>query len=369
MMGSRRLMVKYMRQAIFPVCFALALLTLTRPGDSTEKPLELPFEGHQPRVAALPSGHAAVMAFGQSDDVFCTHLDDSASTCSVPVRVAHVPGLMLGMRRGPQVAATTSSLVVTACGASGDLQCWTSADEGRTWSSPVSINEKPGSAREGLTSLARGADNSFYAAWLENRGDGHQVSISHTADGGKSWGANVCVYRSPDGTVCECCQPQIDVRQRDGKVVVMWRNWLGGARDMYVAESNDDAAHFSAAVKLGSGTWPLRACPMDGGGISAEIGTTFTSVWRRENKLYETRGAAPETLVGEGRNAAAAFDSARQVLYTAWQGPQDTILLRTGDQPARQIGKGRYPSLAALPNGGAVIVWESNGRMTATTTI
>ena len=48
----------------------------------------------------------------------------------------------------------------------------------------------------------------------------------------------------------------------------MWRNSLDGARDMFVSESRDGGRTFSNARKLGSGTWPLKACPMDGGHLA-----------------------------------------------------------------------------------------------------
>ena len=51
-----------------------------------------------------------------------------------------------------------------------------------------------------------------------------------------------------------------------GQIVVMWRNWLGGSRDMYLARSRDGVT-FSKPEKLGTGTWQINACPMDGGGL------------------------------------------------------------------------------------------------------
>ncbi|KAJ3054740.1 hypothetical protein HK102_011471, partial [Quaeritorhiza haematococci] len=48
----------------------------------------------------------------------------------------------------------------------------------------------------------------------------------------------------------------------------MWRNSLKGARDLFLADSSDGGRTFSPAEKLGRGTWPLNACPMDGGAVA-----------------------------------------------------------------------------------------------------
>ena len=50
----------------------------------------------------------------------------------------------------------------------------------------------------------------------------------------------------------------------------MFRNNVNGSRDEYLVESRDGGRSFAAARKLGSGTWPLNGCPMDGGGLAIE---------------------------------------------------------------------------------------------------
>ena len=61
---------------------------------------------------------------------------------------------------------------------------------------------------------------------------------SLSKDGGKTWSPNQLVYASPDGHICECCHPTAYVGPK-GELYAMWRNWLGGSRDMYYAVSTD----------------------------------------------------------------------------------------------------------------------------------
>jgi len=119
---------------------------------------------------------------------------------------------------------------------------WRSDDEGRTWSAGTRINDVPGAAREGMHGFA---------------------------SGGRTWSANRLAYQSPTGSVCQCCHPTVAI-DAAGEVAVMFRNEIKPtdatadtppARDMYVVRARRDGS-FGAAVKLGTGSWPLAACPM-----------------------------------------------------------------------------------------------------------
>ena len=46
----------------------------------------------------------------------------------------------------------------------------------------------------------------------------------------------------------------------------MFRNWLKGSRDMHLAVVGGRRGKRSASRRWATGTWPLKACPMDGGG-------------------------------------------------------------------------------------------------------
>src|SRR5207253_1724526 len=138
------------------------------------------------------------------------------------------------------------------------------------------INSVTNSAREALHAMAGNQHGDVWVAWLDLRSGKTELWGASSHDSGKSWNDDVLIYRSPDGHICECCHPSVQV-ERNGTVQVMWRNWLGGARDMYVTQSTDGGRTFKTAEKIGSGTWLLNACPMDGGSIS---GPYF--LWRRE---------------------------------------------------------------------------------------
>ena len=121
----------------------------------------------------------------------------------------------------------------------GDLRAWRSADSGQTWSKEIRVNDVAGAATEGLHSLAGDGKGAVFAAWLDKRsGVGAKLYGARSMDGGLTWSENVQIYESPEGTICQCCHPSVAVGA-DGEVLVMWRNWLQGSRDMYLARSRD----------------------------------------------------------------------------------------------------------------------------------
>ena len=110
-------------------------------------------------------------------------------------------------------------------------------DDGKTWQGPARVNDVADSAREGHHAMASGADGSIWCVWLDLRDKKSEIYAAVSNDDGATWTANQCIYRSPDGSVCECCHPSVVVSGHH--VHVMFRNSIGGHRDMYVTSSTD----------------------------------------------------------------------------------------------------------------------------------
>lgn len=238
----------------------------------------------QPQVAVAPNKNIYV-AFGKGDLIYCTASSDGGKTFLRLREVASLPKLALGMRRGPRIVASDSQVTVSAVSAQdGNLYAWTSTDDDQTWSKAVMINSVTNAAREGLHGMAGDGRGNIYAVWLDLRNQGTQLWGGGSRDGGRTWSNNVLIYQSPDGHVCECCHPSVEVAA-NGVVRVMWRNWIAGSRDMYTVSSADGGKTFAAPAKLGLGTWPLNGCPMDGGGLAGPY-----SIWRRASAVYYTCG-------------------------------------------------------------------------------
>jgi hypothetical protein len=240
-----------------------------------------------------------------------------------------------------------------------DLHAWRSTDGGATWQGPATVNGVTASAREGLHHLVSAPDGTFYCVWLDLREKGTRLYGASSSDGGASWSERL-LYKSPDGSVCQCCQPQA-AYDAGGGLHVMWRNDLAGARNMYLMNSNDNGRTFDKATKLGKGSWRLDACPMDGGGLAADADGHVTTFWRRADDLF--RCAAGHGEISEGRGMQGWAAPGESGVCLAWiTGRPGAVmaLLPEAEEPIKLADRGLDPVVAGPVNGKGPIVaaWE-----------
>jgi hypothetical protein len=328
------------------------VLALRLSPDSPAVPLK------QPQIAV--SGDTIALTYGAGSALFFASSRDGGKTFLPAVKVAEVPFTPLGMRRGPRIAFAGRNLVIAAItgttrGKDGDVVAWRSTDSGKTWSAAVKVSDVPAAAREGLHALAGGPGGTLLATWLDLRANSTKLFGAISKDGGGTWGANIPIYESPDGHICECCHPTAYIAP-GGRMYAMWRNWLGGARDMYLASSADGGRTWKAE-KLGEGAWPLKGCPMDGGGLAVDQKGGVHTAWRREGTVYYAQPGEAETLVGSGKNPMIA--AAADEIYVAYNEGSTVKLRSVRNGDTRELGKGANVVLAGA--GPVYAAWEDDG--------
>ena len=317
-------------------------------------------EGIHPAVGLDPAGTVHVV-FGRGRSILYTTSTDG-TTFTKPVLVDSLPGLHLGASRGPQIAATAKSVVITAIDKAGDVWAYTLDRRSGRWQKRVAITDMPDVAKEGFVALAAGPADSYNAVWLDLRGNHRNKLVgARSSDGGRTWSKNQVIYQSPDGTICECCQPSMV--SRGLTVAIMFRNFLGGSRDMYLLKSTDGGHTFGRAEKMGEGTWKLNACPMDGGGLFIAPDGAISTVWRRADKLYTARPEQPETELGAGKNAKIVATDKGD--YIAFQRDGQVWTTKPGQPQPVAMGEGGYPKLTVLSNNRVLCLWEQTGTVRA----
>ena len=319
-------------------------------------------EGSSPQLAVDSRGTVR-MIFGRQDTIFAVTSTDQGKSFGVALVVGVVPDMHLGNTRGPVIASSKSRTLVAAVDKTGNIHLFQLEHAAGLWRPlPRPLNDKPGSAPEGLITLAADDADGFYAAWLDVRADKHnQIFFSRTTatTPGAPWSPNMRINTAAIGSACECCRPSVAVA--GGTVAVMFRNTLSGSRDMFLASSADGGRTFADAHKLGTGSWKIDACPMDGGALNIGTRGQVSTVWRRENTVYYARPGEAESVIGPGRSPM--MSSGPSGSYIIWQDAGRIRLRALAGKDDMIVGDGNLPQVLALADGHPLTAWEKNGEV------
>jgi len=148
-------------------------------------------------------------------------------------------------------------------------------------------------------------------------------------------------------------------------VYVMFRNWLDGNRDLYLIKSNDNGKSFGEAQKLGTGSWQLNGCPMDGGGLAIAANGTPQTVWRRQSKIYADIPGNPEEEIGEGKGCSIETTNGKNIY--AWSDNNGNIICLMPDGSQKILGKGILPLMKAVSDDEFVCVWQNEKEIKSAT--
>ncbi len=315
-------------------------------------------DGTQPQITIDPSGKVRII-YGLGDKIYCATSVDNGVTFHSIMLVGEVKEMHLGMSRGPQASSSKNFTLVSAIDKGGSIHTFQLNHQTGVWSEKKLVNDVPGSAPEGLMSIAADEKDNFYAVWLDiSDTRRNKICFASTTNQGKTWSKNKVVYQSPDSTVCECCKPSLSVSK--SRVEIMFRNWIDGSRDLYLLSSSDAGGTFKTAIKLGTGTWKLKGCPMDGGGVTINSKNAISTVWRREGNIYFAKPNENEVLIAKGRNCSIAD-------------PDDPIITwNDGNQlkvkelnTAREFnpGDGNFIKAIRTADGKILCAWESERKI------
>ena len=293
------------------------------------------------------------LVYGNGDSILYSYSSDRGKTFSTPSLITVLPKLAASHTRGPQVAATSNGLSVTACNDLGDIFSFIKDQSGH-WMQTARVNDMDTVAKENLMALAADGENAF-AVWLDLRDRHNKIFGAKSIDGGKTWSKNIMVYASPDTTVCECCKPSVAVKGNN--VYVMFRNWLNGNRDLYLIQSSDGGNTFGQAQKLGNGSWALNGCPMDGGSLVINRNGNPETVWNRKGTIYACEPGKEENKLGEGRNCTMESVNGKNIY--AWVEDGNVIVMKPQGMK-KNLGKGQLPVLKAVNNEHVLCVWEND---------
>ena len=312
-------------------------------------------KGLQPNIGIDLKGTIRI-AYGDDEKIFCITSTDNGSSFSKPVLVARIPELHLGMSRGPQIASSANYSMITAIDKKGNIHSFKLNHLKNSWTKINNVNDQKASAPEGLMGLTADRNDLFYAVWLDVRvGRKNNIYFSSSTKS-NSWNANKLVYQSPEEHVCECCKPNISFN--NNKLVITFRNWQMGSRDIFYTTSANKGKSFTAALKSGTGTWKLNGCPMDGGGSFINDKGIVSAAWQRRGDVFYAVQNQPEQKVGSGRDVSMA--QLKNITVIAWQEKNTIKLYNAESKKTIELGKGISPRVYLQPNGKTICTWEKN---------
>ncbi|WP_461146897.1 sialidase family protein [Spirosoma pulveris] len=317
-------------------------------------------KGIHPSVA-MDQNSTAHIVYGQGEVLYYTTFR-TGEQAGTTVKVDSLPGLHLGASRGPQIASTAQSVVITALDKAGNIWAYAQRRDTGKWQKRIRVNDVPDIAKEGFVAVTAGPNDTYNAAWLDLRDNKRNKLVgARSTDGGRTWSANTILYQSPDGTICECCQ--VSAVSQGKHVAFMFRNFVNGSRDMYLLQSTNGGQSFGKAEKLGEGTWTLNACPMDGGGLSIGPDGKISTVWRRADKLFTAQPGQPEVERATGKNPKIA--STKKGDYIVFQQAGQLWAISPGQAQPVSLGPGAYAKLTRFANDRVLCLWEQEGTIRA----
>jgi hypothetical protein len=317
--------------------------------------------GQMPAIAKDANNNIHLV-YGTGDSIMYTYSSNKGRSFAKPVVIDTLNDLVDYATRGPQIAATENNIIVIAVNRQGNIFSFVQ-DAPDKWTKTARVNDEDTVNKEGFLGLASDGKNNLFSIWPDLRDDSHQkIYGARSTDGGKTWNKNILVYKSPESTICECCKPSVAIL--GSNVYVMFRNLLNGNRDLYLVRSDDGGNSFGNAEKLGTGSWQLNGCPMDGGGLAIAKGGVVQTVWRRQSKIYAAIPGMSEKEIGDGKGCTVETVNGRNIY--AWTGNDGNIICPLPDGTKKTLGKGSLPVLKAISDDLMICVWEGDKNIHST---
>lgn len=311
-------------------------------------------KGNMPAIAKDINNNIHVV-YGYGDSIMYASSVDQGHSFGNPVLIDTLIDLIDYATRGPQIATTKNGLAIIAVNKQGDIFSYTKDQSGK-WYRTAKVNDADTTNKEGFLALSSDGDSTLFAIWPDLRSNGqNKVYGARSANAGKTWSRNILVYASPDGSICECCKQSVVMEGQH--VYIMFRNLISGNRDMYLIQSSDAGLTFSAAQKLGTGSWQLDGCPMDGGGLAVAAGNVQTT-WRRRDSVFAATPGNAEEFITTGKGCTIAATNKNAAF--AWNN-NDRIFYKLNGRDEKLMGKGKSQVLEMISDKKLICIWEDNG--------
>lgn len=245
--------------------------------------------------AALDGSGRLWLARVENQQLWLSRSDDGGRNFSRPVAVSSEPeDIAADAENRPKIAVAQDGTVLLSWSQSlpqkysGNVRFARSTDGGRSFSKPITLNDDGRIGSHRFDSLAIDGAGRVAVVWLDGRDRdaarekgaafaGSSVYLAQSADNGAHFSAN----RKLTEHTCECCRTSL-VWTAEGPVA-LWRNLYGtNTRDFALA--NLDTGKVRRAT---DDEWQIDACPHHGGGLAVDDHGALHLVWFTQGKTRQ----------------------------------------------------------------------------------
>lgn len=229
----------------------------------------------------------------QQGRLLASYSDDLGASFSAPVAINAEPEAILAdgenrpklvIRQGVLYVSWTRALAKPM---TGDIRFSVSRDGGRSFSTPLTINDDPAIISHRFDALVADGGGQVALAWLDKRDlqaaqqagrayRGAAIYVAESHDGGQSFAAN----RKLADHSCECCRVALAL-DVDGVPVALWRHVFldeAGNQQRDFAMARFDAAP-PAVMRASQDGWQLDGCPHHGADLAIDERGRRHLVW------------------------------------------------------------------------------------------
>jgi hypothetical protein len=251
-------------------------------------------------LARVQDGHVLVSVSEDRGRTFSAPTKVNAEPELVAADGENRPKLAFG-RNGEIYVSWTQSLEVPFA---GHVRFSRSLDGGRTFVSPITVNDNREAISHRFESLAVDGTGQVWLLWLDRRDQaaatkagavfsGISLYAATSEDGGASFAPN----RKVAEHTCECCRIALTL-DRDGTPLAAWRHVYGRNTRDHAWLRLDGR---SAPQRLGEEQWATDACPHHGPSLAVSADGSVHAAW------YSGAAARAGLFYARSDNSRASF--------------------------------------------------------------
>ena len=239
--------------------------------------------------------------------IYLDYSDDQGATFSTPVAVN--PTAQKIRARGedrPSLAVDSAGRIYLLWFADGK-QPWStwfsrSDDGGQHFSAPQPVSDQAGSAKQYQDILALDSHDELFVFWHdERRGEDAKLYYAQHDPANRAVFANQLI----EGEVCDCCRTAVDFDQ-DGQPVLFKRMiYPGGVRDHGLLKRNSQGEWHAKRATFDE--WQINACPEHGPALAISPQGRYHIAWFTQGKARQGLFYAHSDDQGAHFSAALPF--------------------------------------------------------------